>query len=283
MHIVNHCVGCGSSHITKKIAMFAPYIAHKVFDYVTGHVSVAGGPPSLPGLFTNSITCEQCGFVFSQLRFDSDEMNRIYRGYRSAEYVRVRELYEPGYGLLNAKMVEPEIEAGNRQLSMQHFLDGLIQAAQTQAVLDFGGDKGQHIPTMFSHCQRYVYDISNLNSVDGVTITNDLSSIGKVDFVMASNVLEHLPYPGKALDEIRRVCDADTLVFVDVPLEMNDSPVVDHDKTPMLFHEHCNYFNSRSLTAMMKAHGFTPLKLAVLNVDFGWASGNQIFIAAKLS
>jgi SAM-dependent methyltransferase len=166
---------------------------------------------------------------------------------------------------------------------MQHFLSDLIQADQARAVLDFGGDKGQHIPTMFSHCQRYVYDISNLNSVKGVTITNDLGSIGKVDFVMASNVLEHLPYPGKALDEIRQVCEADTLVFIDVPLEMNDSHVVEHDKTPMMFHEHCNYFNSRSLAALMTAHGFTPLKLLVLNVDFGWASGNQIFVAAKLS
>ncbi len=81
MKIVHQCVVCESKDVTKQIGQFAPFIAHRVCDYPICHLTI-NGEQIFPFMLTNSITCNNCGFIFSQIRFEQDEMSRIYKNYR---------------------------------------------------------------------------------------------------------------------------------------------------------------------------------------------------------
>jgi Methyltransferase domain len=279
MKCVRNCVICGSCEITKKIGQFAPFISHRVFDYPIGHL-IIGDQPHFPFIITNALRCNRCGFVFSQLRFDDEEMASIYRDYRGESYVKARNIFEPGYADMNVHIGNCQQEVDSRQRAMHTFLEGVVDRSSIKTVLDYGGDKGQHIPKAFSECKRYVYDISNVGTIDGIAIVNDLTGLGNVDFIMAANVFEHLPYPGDAITNIKKVCGKNTVFFVDVPLEMNNSEVISEAEMPSFFHEHINFFTSKSLIALMVNSGFRPLKIEVIEMDFGWTKAKSLFIAS---
>jgi hypothetical protein len=224
--IVFNCVFCGSKDLTKKIGAFAPYVSHKIFDYPIGQVSM-GGVAVFPSIFTNSIRCQCCGFIFSQLRPDNDEVARLYGDYRRPSYAQVRDLFEPGYAAIHDQIGNSQQEMESRQAAMADFLQD-VPFGSLKSVLDYGGDRGQHIPPAFSHCDKHVFDISKIAVVNGVNIVNSLQMLDKVDFIMSLNVFEHLSYPMDVMTELRSVCHKDTYVFIDIPLEVDECtpPVV---------------------------------------------------------
>ena len=279
MKLVEHCVICGARITGKRLAQFAPFIAHRVFDYPICRVQF-GSEWLFPPLLTNMAKCDQCNFIFSQLRFDDDEMGRIYRDYRGPEYTSVRDQFEPGYAQINPLIGNSETEVSVRQAAMHDFFKDVVDPATISSVLDYGGDKGQHIPHMFAGARRYVYDISNIDTVEGVEVVNNLNRMERVDFVIISNVLEHVPYPGDLMRDIKKVCGRNTILFLDVPLEMPDEADTPIEAAPGVFHEHINYFTTRSLEVLARTHGFRPLKAATIPLDLGWARGSSLYLAA---
>lgn len=196
-------MGCGSPKIKTRIGQFAPFVAHRVCEYPICHITVNQGA-SFPTLYTNSVTCELCSFTFSQIRFDSDEMSRLYGDYRTSKYATLRAIFEPGYAAIHPLVIDGELEKRNRQRAITGFLKESIELNSIKYMLDYGGDRGQHIPAMFCNSEKYVYDVSNPQPIDGVTMVHDIDEVGAMDFVMSCNVLEHLPYPGDALNEMKK-------------------------------------------------------------------------------
>lgn len=221
MKVVFNCVVCSSAHITKYLGQFAPFLAHRLFDYPLVHVNF-GDRLYPPMLLTNSIRCEACGFIFSQLRPDPDEMARLYKGYRGEEYMALRKSFEPESRHVIAFSGNHPVEIASRQAAAEGFLGDAVDLAAIRRVLDYGGDQGQHIPAMFDGCERYVYEISGVDAVPGVKLVHTLRGLGNMDFVIAANVLEHVSYPLDLMRELRSVCGRDTLLFIDVPLETHD-------------------------------------------------------------
>ena len=282
MKVAHACVICGSTELTKKIGQFFPFIAHKVADYPICHVRL-GDQMMFPPLLTNAIRCRSCGFCFSQLRFDEDEMASLYSGYRGPEYTRTRSIYEPGYERLNPLIGNTPVEIENRQAAVARFFTRLVDLAQMKSVLDHGGDRGQHIPRACEGARRYVYELSDAEPLAGITKISDLQAIGKVDFVMSANVLELVPYPNLLMAEIRQVCTEQTIVFLDVPLEMSPADDLPESEIPAAFHEHINFFTPRSLAALIYHSGFRSLKMEVVEIDEQWRIAVQIFAAARLA
>lgn len=280
MKVVKDCVVCGSRNLSKRFGQFAPFVAHRVADFPMGTITI-GGQALYPPLFTNSLRCADCGFVFSQLRFDDDELQCLYKDYRGEEYTRTRNFFEPGYDKLNEQIGSNPLEVGNRAAALTGFLQGVMDVRSRTTVLDYGGDMGQHIPPALNHCRKFVYDISRVATVDGVNIVNDISSLGVIDFVMCSNVLEHVPFPGRVIDDIKKVCGPDTVLFIDVPLEMNPAQDLSESEIPAFFHEHINYFTPRSVNALLRYHGFSTLKTEIFTIDLGWITGHAIYLLAR--
>lgn len=240
-----------------------------------------GGSGVFPTLLTNSIRCHCCGFIFSQLRPDDDEMARIYAGYRGAEYSRIRNLFEPGYDKFGDRIGNGQKETENRQAAMSDFLQDMVLPGSVKSVLDYGGDKGQHIPGMFADCEKTVFDISNIGVVDGVKIVNSMKMIDTVDFVMAANVFEHLSYPMQTMNDLRGVCHKNSYLFIDVPFELPEDDPTGEREQPNGFHEHINYFNQQSVTALLRCSGFKILKMETLALELGWNRSRAIFALAQ--
>ena len=275
MKIVDYCVCCESKRIDKSFGYFQPFISNKVMDYPVEQIRFETGAPFFPILFTNSMRCQDCGFVFSQARFEDAEMEKIYTGYRGEAYTSLRNTFEPGYSQLNKNIGKHPKEVQSRAEALIQFMQPEVEANQIGSVLDYGGDEGQHIPPCFNHAKRFVYDVSGANAVDGIV------KVGKgfrkeVDFLICSNVLEHLPFPAMALDEMSNWMHKDTILFIDVPDEITG---LDHQ--PVTFHEHVNYFDEKSLVALMKHKGFEVMKSETVTMDFGYTMARQVFLLAK--
>ena len=232
VNLASKCPCCGSKNFEKRLGFFQPFISHKVMDYPIDQIIIQGSAPFFPLLFTNSLRCLSCSFVFSQARFDDDEMGRIYSGYRDEAYADLRNRFEPGYKELNQHIGKHPQEVSSRADALFDFMSTRVNPEHVNSVLDYGGDKGQHIPEYFCNAKKYVYEVSGIEAIEGVTKVND-SSIGCVDFIMCSNVLEHLPYPSKTLNNIKEWMDKETMLFVDVPDEITGA--AEH---PISFHEH---------------------------------------------
>lgn len=275
MKLAQHCVVCGSHSITKKLGLFAPFMASRLFELPLVKVNDGSGERFLD-VFTNAIWCDDCGAVFSQMRPDVDELARVYEGYRGPEYNRIRGFFEPGYARWNA-MMSSDAEWQNRQSLSCSFLQDSIDPASIGRILDYGGDKGQFIPQIFTSGEKFVYDISGAGVVDGVRIVNDLTEVGKVDFAMASNVLEHVSYPQEIMADIVGTCRSGTYVFIDVPQESPQQTSVTD------FHEHINYFTPQSVHRLIEGAGLNLLKMAIAEADHGiGGKGQSIYALAQM-
>ena len=244
-----NCLCCNSLNLLFAESCFAPFIVERAV---------------LQSNLTNRVTCEDCGFVFAHYRFTDEEMDRIYRHYRSEEYINDRDAFEPGYR--NIKMV---IEVDSREKAMQDFL-GKIDAAR---VLDYGGDRGQYIPSMFDTSAKYVYDISNVEPMDGVQKLSELN--GSFDFIMLSGVLEHLPDPLAILKMLKNVCSK--YIFIAVPAKKDPS-----SPAPSRFHEHINFFTEKSLNEIVSRAGFNVLKCEKVTMDIGWCQETAHFLLGEV-
>ena len=126
--------------------------------------------------------------------------------------------------------------------------------------------------------EKFVYEVSGVEPVDGVKSVTDLKVMQPVDFIMNCNVLEHIPYPRSLLQEIKHVCHKDTVLFIDVPSERNAE-----NNFPSYFHEHINFFNEKSISTLLKCEGFQVSKIRTYSIDFGWCQAKSTFVMAKPS
>jgi hypothetical protein len=275
MKIAFECPVCHSCNYSKNFGFVNPFIAHKVLDYPVSNITYFGAEFA-PTLFTNSIRCNDCEFIFSQVRYDDEEMGRIYKDYRSEAYNQLRDIYEPGYAATAASTGTHSTEIANRKLALQDFLHGLVDVGTIDSVLDFGGDRGQNIPEFLGASRKYVYDVSGAGTAEGVQRVHDVRTVGKVDFVMNAHVLEHIPYPSSVIDQMKPLFHKDSLLFVDVPSELTE-----HNPYPNHFHEHINFFNKSSIQALLRANGFEVLKVEDRLLDFGWATSASIYVLAR--
>lgn len=240
-----------------------PFLAHRYFDYERTPITLLGSGMHYPPLMTNIFKCKECGVVFTQLRPDPDEMSRYYSDYGSDSYMQARAQMENGYSADN--MDDPEllrIAKKNKEMVIHSVIDGSCDLDAVGSVLDYGGGDGSAIPSQFRNAHKYLYDISAENPVEGVEVVKDVNDIGRVDFLLCMEVLEHLSYPGDELEKMKKLCGPSTKVLVTVPHDAVDD--LDSTEYHNIFHEHINHFSLKSIQVMMLYHGFRVLKLASL-------------------
>ena len=144
------------------------------------------------------------------------------------------------------------------------------------ASLIMAGDRGDLVCGLVDGAAAFVYDISGIPAVDGVTATSNPAEC-KADLVINSNVLEHVGFPRLLLQEIVKAVPPGGLVYLEVPREspfgvarvsrrVGEAGIVAltrpvlarHVLRPAslyLMHEHINYFSERSLAALMRSGG----------------------------
>jgi len=143
-------------------------------------------------------------------------------------------------------------------------------------ILDYGGDRGDLVVGLFDGTKVFVYDNSGISAAAGVTATADPAGC-KADLIINSNVLEHVGFPRRFLDEILKATPARGMVFLEVPCEspfrldrivrrvaqigimaLTHPALVGSILRPaslFMMHEHINYFTEQSLVSLMRSCG----------------------------
>lgn len=280
--IARQCVCCGSSDLKRSPAVLMPFVAHRVFDWQAVDIDDSWGLSTIKSgraySICNSLFCESCDFLFLDIRFDDDEMARLYNGYRGLEYTELREIYEPGYKARNDHLNDG-IGYGR---AIESFLAPHLPAVPS--VLDFGGDTGKNTPFKDISKVIHIYDISDKPVLNGVQkVTLEELSKQKYDLIVCSNVLEHTPYPHEILGDILMQLSRDSVLYIEVPFEKN---MVGDSVNRQLFkrhwHEHINFYSESSIAAMLDGLGLKILAKQILNSQIGNDSITVLQFACKL-
>ena len=271
MKNVNGCIICGSPDLTGYTTVCSPFLAERIWN--TGHVRV------------QLVHCNACGITFYNPRLNDNELERLYKDYRSPGYQRQRERHEPWY-TREANNTETEID--ERTSNISDIFARRCDAGQVRTVLDYGGDRGQFIPGEFAHADRYVYDISNVPLLPGIKRVSDITT--KFDIIMCCHVLEHVSDPHEVIDRIMQFSHSGTKFYFELPADLpllltprfiNVFFAVVNSRAAKLYfrivnrpdgvvfcrmHEHINYFSGKSLEMLLESHGMNVEYIAVRDV-----------------
>lgn len=269
--VADQCVCCGSIELNTAPAILMPFVAHRAFGWAPVAIDESWGlrtvPTGMAYTVCRSMQCGKCGLLFSDIRFADDEMTRLYKDYRGAEYTALREQYEPGYTLRN-EALQGSIDYGEL---LSRFLEPLLPN-EPLAILDWGGDSGKNTPLRYRARQHDVYDISDNPVIAGVrAVSREQAIEHRYDLIVCSNVLEHVSYPSDLLEDMRRVMDPQTLLYVELPFEevmrQHGDMAIAHKKH---WHEHINFFSPNAIRTLLANVG---LSVVALNTDSSITAG----------
>ena len=271
--IASECVCCGSKDLLKNPAVLMPFLSDRIFDWSPVYVQRSwdlkryGIETGMTYTRCNSLLCSSCGHLFLDMRFNNEEMGRLYKNYRQGEYVDLRDKYEPGYRERNAVLND-----GYKYLDkVEDFLRPFLNSTSPN-ILDWGGDTGNNTPFR-SECELlHIYEISDKPLVEKAVRVTTFENKNKYDLIICSHVLEHVPYPNETLGKIREIMNEETLFYIELPYER-----VMRSKKPMTkrhWHEHINFFSKESVKKMLTKCGFHVINLIELCVD----EDNQTYV-----
>jgi hypothetical protein len=259
---VSSCVICEGPIRRLKRALVAPFVAERTWNRKPFCVDLVG--------------CNNCGFMFYNPRLDDEDLQNLYRGYRSEEFQQLRFSTEPWYSKsFNDDLASPKSYEIRRAL-LGPILQKSLNGRKINRILDYGGDRGDLVNGLLNGAEAYSYDISGIEVAPGVTHTTDPASC-KADLIINSNVLEHVGFPRILVSEILQSAPIGGLVFLEVPVEFpfglnrltrriaqigvmglmrpKTARYIIRPATLYMMHMHINYFNEHSLTTLTRSCG----------------------------
>jgi SAM-dependent methyltransferase len=265
--IARACVCCGSTHLTASPAILMPFVAHRALGWQPVEIDESWGLTTIrQGMaysICNTLQCQDCGLIFLDIRFSPTELGALYADYRGADYVALRERYEPGYALRNVGF---DAAIGHIQ-KVEEFLAPLLPLEPR--ILDWGGNTGLNTPFAGRRELCHVYDISDkpvLSGVQHVDIKTALAT--PYDLVVCSHVLEHVPYPADLVTELRKTMKTDTILYIEVPHEdlMRSQDGANPGPKKRHWHEHINFFSHQSLLQLISHCGLDVVAANELHI-----------------
>jgi len=266
MNLALFCPCCESEELKKSSAILMPFMTKMIFDYdlleVNESWNLYGVPNGVMYMPCKSVQCQNCGFLFSDFRFDDNEMKNLYENYRESKYIEVRDFYEPGY---KDKQKNLDVAIGYKK-EIENFLSFI---KDQPLVLDWGGDDGKNTPFLDTASKIYIYEwtdktlLPNCEKIKTTEIKNY-----NYDLVVCSNVLEHVSCPKSFLEEIVDCMDEETILYIEVPCEdlmIKNDESLELYKIKKHWHEHINFYSKKSLHCLIESCGLEIVKDQILN------------------
>jgi 2-polyprenyl-3-methyl-5-hydroxy-6-metoxy-1,4-benzoquinol methylase len=286
MKISTYCPCCFSFDIEKSDAILMPFMAKKIFDYdyvnIDQNWNLFNFDSGKGYLLCKSVKCDSCNFLFSDFRFDDDEMFELYKDYREESYLDLRESFEPGYKLRN-EYFKTEFE--HKLPFVEDFLSTYVNSESN--VLDWGGDDGKSTPFKNQVKNIFIYDITekqlegNIKHIDSEKLLES-----NFDLIVCSNVLEHVSFPVDFVKNIKNCMSSQTVLYIEVPFEKLMDSTQDVLSKKRHWHEHINFYSELSLKNMIENSGLEIIKFDVLDYSFAlnYSNFGKIFmIACKIN
>ena len=270
--IARTCICCNHATVARSPAILMPFVAHRVFGHTPVAIDPAWGLRDLQAgmayTLCNSLQCPRCGVLFLDYRFSDQEMAALYADYRGPEYTRLRKHYEPGYADYSASYTSRARYIDDVDAFLRPYLPA------HPVVLDWGGDSGINTPLRDSAGQVYVHDISECALVEGVQRADLLAAAAQAyDLIVCSQVLEHVAWPARIVQELVSLMQHDTLLYVEVPYEglVRSQPASRAlHAAKHHWHEHINFFTADALQAMMALAGLETVAFQEVDIALGW-------------
>lgn len=280
--ISSYCVCCSGKDLKSSPAILMPFIAHRIFKWAPVVIDDSWGLKTIQNghaySVCNSMYCTNCEHLFLDIRFNDDELSKLYEGYRDKEYALLRDFYEPGYMLRN-----DGLNAGiNYVPEIEEFLEPFINHPLT--ILDWGGDTGINTPFKNKNVQLEIYDINDIAPlINAKKISKAEALTKKYRLIVCSNVLEHVPYPADLMSEIIQCMDKDSILYIEIPLEdIILTQNIDLHLHKKHWHEHINFFTKKSITALVENSGLRVIALKALHVNVNNRSSYVFQLACQL-
>ena len=287
MQIAKNCICCNSVKIASSPSVLMPFISHRIFNWKPTLITKKWNLNTIKSgraySICNSLLCLDCNLIFLDMRFDDEELGRLYKNYRGKNYLKLRSKYEPGYNLINKIQNLPITYIKNVENFLTPFLKFPIK------VLDFGGDDGHNTPFKNSKNIIHVYDISNKVVKKGVKNVNKKNMLKKYDLIILSQVIEHVSFPRVIINEVKNILDKNSLFYIELPLEKllkkiwyggQRKEFLKCLKKKKHWHEHINFYSKKSLVKLLGQCGLKIIKMNILTVEI-YKSAEVIQIACK--
>jgi len=233
---------------------------------------------------TNMQSCAVCHGVTPCHEYSFEDLQGLYRDYRSETYNRDRISVEPSYERISKDVGSNSLEIANRNSAVDHFLGRNSSHFSGGAMIDYGGSDGRFIPS-FAYEHFECIDICDASdaalhrSVDTRKVKRiTVPRPGTYRFLTCMHVLEHVGSPRELVGEMARLLEPGGLIYIEVPLELSKSicdafeqKIID---PPIIIHEHLNIFDRTSIRALI--HSVDGLELvddAEDVVEQGWIQG----------
>jgi hypothetical protein len=165
--------------------------------------------------------CENCECGFFTKRYDSDEINSIYKDYRGPKYLEIRTKWESWYSTSYNTNHDDKDWILSRVNSLTKFL--APEDKQLNVVIDVGGDRGQYIPDIAKN--RIVFDLSHKETLPGIVRISEFNHLPQADLIIYAHVLEHVADP---VLELRGLFLKSKRIYVEVPYGV---PVINNFRT----------------------------------------------------
>ncbi len=267
MQIAKSCVTCGNKNLIASPAVLMPFLSHRIFNWQPQKINKNWKINTIKKGNTynmcNSLLCKKCKLLFLDMRFDKNELGRLYKDYRGESYSRIRNLYENNYNyrtnFLSKKL--PHLK------KVESFI--LKYTNKIDVILDWGGGNGRNSPFKNNrNTEVFIYDVSRVNTMKGTNkISFEKIFTKKFDLIICSHVLEHVSYPRKLLKNIYKAMNKKTFLYLEMPFEeimnIKDSNELLNNKKH--WHEHINFFSKASIESMLIKSNFKLIRLNMLN------------------
>jgi hypothetical protein len=228
--------------------------------------------------FVEMQICRNCRFVQTCRPFHEEDVGKLYADYRSESYHRERTLYEPSYAAIASEVGYGSKEVQVRRLGLNKFLQASLSIGALQTLLDYGGSDGKFIPDL--PCEKFVFDVSDLPPVPGVTRIMHETDLGRYSIVLVAHVLEHVVRPLQFVREVVKYLEPNGFLYVEVPQEILDGALgqllLEEPKQDIGIHEHINYYSASAVRALFESSGLRLVAIESEPVDLGWVKSNLV-------
>lgn len=273
------CLVCGSEKIICRKTRISKFLIARALD--------KNVPPEETNV--NLCHCETCSFSFYDRRLTDEEEGKLYINYRTSEYQKQREQYDCWYtAKVNEALNNDEMALEEQRRVISKMIRDNIDQTINNA-LDYGGNRGDTFGKDMNIRNKYVYDISDVDVIDGVNKISSYEDLKKItfDFIMCNMVLEHIASPVAFAKDLYDIGTKGTYYYFEVPSEnpfqknkfsikknlklllnpnFNKIKLVKHylniRKEPyMPMHEHVNFYTPKSIRTLMENAGFEVISV----------------------
>ena len=158
MQIASNCITCGNKDLIAHPAVLMPFLAHRIFNWQPQKINKNWKLDTINKgnayNICNSLLCKECNLLFLDMRFDKNELVRLYKDYRGDSYSKIRSLYEKDYNNRNnflSKRLPHLKEVGDFILKYTNKIN---------LILDWGGAMEVIILLKIIKIQKFLYLIS---------------------------------------------------------------------------------------------------------------------------